>query len=330
MNNEGIFSLTLASITFLLAVIWGGPFLELLRRFRIVKQVSGLQPESHDPKSGTPTMGGLMIVVPVLVITALLNIVNLVRPVTGRSILLPLGVMVAFTALGLLDDWEGMRGIRRGTGLRARIKFLYQLLIACGAAWILYDTFNVHSLAIPGFPRKIDIGWLYLPIAVFIITATSNAVNLTDGLDGLAGMVLVTAFIIFGFVGLLQDQVYLVRFCFTLVGALFAFLWYNFHPAELFMGDTGSLPLGAVLAVVALMTGQWLLLPLVAVVPLMETVSVMVQVGYFKWSGGERIFRMAPIHHHFELSGWSETQVVQRFWLISIIAGLIAIAFALL
>jgi phospho-N-acetylmuramoyl-pentapeptide-transferase len=207
---------------------------------------------------------------------------------------------------------------------------LYQLLIACGAAWILYDTFNVHSLAIPGFPRKIDIGWLYLPIAVFIITATSNAVNLTDGLDGLAGMVLVTAFIIFGFVGLLQDQVYLVRFCFTLVGALFAFLWYNFHPAELFMGDTGSLPLGAVLAVVALMTGQWLLLPLVAVVPLMETVSVMVQVGYFKWSGGERIFRMAPIHHHFELSGWSETQVVQRFWLISIIAGLIAIAFALL
>ena len=143
MSNEGIFSLTLASITFLLAVIWGGPFLELLRRFRIVKHVSGLQPESHDPKSGTPTMGGLMIIVPVLVITALLNIVNLVRPVTGRSILLPLGVMVAFTALGLLDDWEGMRGMRRGTGLRARIKFLYQLLIACTTAWILYDTFDV-------------------------------------------------------------------------------------------------------------------------------------------------------------------------------------------
>ena len=188
----------------------------------------------------------------------------------------------------------------------------------------------MHSLAIPGFPRKIDIGLLYLPIAVFIITATSNAVNLTDGLDGLAGMVLVTAFVIFGFVALLQGQVYLVRFCFTLVGALFAFLWYNFHPAELFMGDTGSLPLGAVLAVVALMTGQWLLLPLVAIIPLMETVSVMVQVGYFKWSGGQRIFLMAPIHHHFELSGWSETQVVQRFWLISIVGGLISIAFALL
>ena len=129
---------------------------------------------------------------------------------------------------------------------------------------------------------------------------------------------------------LLQGQVFLVRFCFTLVGALFAFLWFNVHPAQLFMGDTGSLSLGALLGVVALMTGQWLLLPIIAIVPLAETLSVAMQVLYFKWSGGRRIFRMAPLHHHFELMGWSETQVVQRFWLVSILSGMIGVALALL
>ena len=244
--------------------------------------------------------------------------------------MLPLSVLIGFAVLGIWDDWYGLRNVRSGEGIRARYKFFVQVIIALGAVLVLYYGFDIHSVALPGFPRKVDIGLLYIPIGVLIIVGTSNAVNITDGLDGMAGLVLVTNFMAFGFVALLQEQVFLVRFCFTLVGALFAFLWFNVHPAQLFMGDTGSLSLGALLGVVALMTGQWLLLPIIAIVPLAETLSVAIQVLYFKWSGGKRVFRMAPLHHHFELLGWSETQVVQRFWLVSILSGMIGVALALL
>ena len=330
MNPEGIFSLTLASITFVMTVIWGGPLLEVLRRLRIGKQIRIDGPQTHLSKLGTPTMGGLLVIAPVLVITAVLNLVSLAKVVTGRSILLPLAVLVGFAALGMWDDWYGLRNGRRGEGISARYKLITQVIIALGAVLVLYFAFDIHSVALPGFPRKVDIGLFYIPIGVFIIVGTSNAVNITDGLDGMAGLVLVTNFMAFGFVALLQGQVFLVRFCFTLVGALFAFLWFNVHPAQLFMGDTGSLSLGALLGVIALMTGQWLLLPIIAIVPLAETLSVAMQVLYFKWSGGRRILRMAPIHHHFELMGWSETQVVQRFWLVSILSGMIGVALALL
>jgi phospho-N-acetylmuramoyl-pentapeptide-transferase len=157
----------------------------------------------------------------------------------------------------------------------------------------------------------------------------SNAVNFTDGLDGLAGLIAATAFAAYGFVAVLQGQVFLARFCFSLVGALFGFLWFNVHPARLFMGDTGSLALGATLAVVALMTGQWLIIPLLAVIPVSEALSVVIQVLYFKATGGKRFFRMAPLHHHFELVGWSETQVVQRFWLVSLVFTMLGIALIL-
>jgi phospho-N-acetylmuramoyl-pentapeptide-transferase len=157
----------------------------------------------------------------------------------------------------------------------------------------------------------------------------SNAVNITDGLDGLSGLISATCFAAFGSIALLQGQLYLARFCFTLVGALFGFLWFNVHPAQLFMGNTGSLALGASLAVVALMTGQWLLLPVVAIIPVSEVVSDILQVGYFKLTKGKRLFKMAPLHHHFELLGWSETQVVQRFWLISLLFAILGMALAI-
>ena len=330
MNPEGIFSLTLASITFVMTVIWGGPLLEILRRLKIGKQIRIDGPQTHFSKLGTPTMGGLLVIAPVLVITAVLNLVSLAKVVTGRSILLPLSVLVGFAALGMWDDWYGLKNGRKGEGIRARYKLITQVIIALGAVSVLYFAFDIHSVALPGFPRKVDIGLFYIPIGVFIIVGTSNAVNITDGLDGMAGLVLVTNFMAFGLVALLQGQVFLVRFCFTLVGALFAFLWFNVHPAQLFMGDTGSLSLGALLGVIGLMTGQWLLLPIIAIVPLAETLSVAMQVLYFKWSGGRRIFLMAPLHHHFELLGWSETQVVQRFWLVSILSGMIGVALALL
>ena len=330
MGQEATFALTLGGLTFILTVIWGGPLIEILRRLHIGKQIRIDGPQTHLTKLGTPTMGGLLIVVPVVVITAMLNVVNLFRTVLGRSVLVPLFVLLAFAVLGAIDDWQGVRGRRRGEGMLGRYKFLWQTLIALWVVVLLYYGFGLRSVAIPSVPLKIDIGPLYIPIATFIIVACSNAVNITDGLDGLAGLVTATAFAAYAVIALLQGQVFLVRFCFTVVGASFAFLWFNAHPAELFMGDTGALALGALLGVVALMTGQWLLLPIVAIIPLAETLSVILQVAYFKWSGGKRLLKMSPLHHHFELLGWSETQVVQRFWLVALLAAMIGIALALL
>jgi phospho-N-acetylmuramoyl-pentapeptide-transferase len=176
---------------------------------------------------------------------------------------------------------------------------------------------------------------VFIPIMAFIIVGMSNAVNFTDGLDGLAGIITASAFAAYGVIAFLQGQIFVVQLCFILVGACFAFLWFNAQPAQLFMGDTGSLSLGATLGIVAVMTGEWLLLPIIAIVPVAETVSVILQVLSAKFSRkylGEdiRIFRRAPLHHHFEEIGWEENQVVQRFWLVGLLSAMIGVALALL
>ncbi len=276
-------------------------------------------------------MGGVMFIAPVVLLTVLLNAASLLGlNVLGRSVLLPLGTLVIFSILGMIDDWEGVRESRKGIGMRARTKFIIQIIIATAIGFILKYVLDVPEMFWPGVRIEIPLGIFYVPIAIVTIVGFSNAVNLTDGLDGLAGLISATALTAFGAIALIQGQIFLARFCFTLVGAIFGFLWFNVHPAQLFMGDTGSLALGATLGVVALMTGQWLLLPIIAIIPLSETLSVMLQVTYFKLTGGMRLFKMSPLHHHFELSGWSETQVVQRFWLVSLIAALIGIALALI
>ena len=238
--------------------------------------------------------------------------------------------MLGFAVIGGIDDWAGLRGQKAEKGLRARTKFAMQWGIALVAAFGLYHVLDAPHLYLPGFDIEFKIGIWYIPIAAFIIVAMSNAVNLTDGLDGLSGLISATAFATYGGIALLQGQIFLGRFCFTLVGALFGFLWFIVHPAQLIMGDTGSMALGSALAVVALMTGQWLLLLVIAVIPLSEMISVVMQITYFRLTGGKRIFKMTPIHLHFELSGWSETQVVQRFWLITLMASLIGVALAVL
>ncbi len=330
------FALLLASISFLLAVGWGPLLIRILRKYGIGKRIRIDGPRGHQTKLGTPTMGGLMIVVPVLLITLALNIYNLLgRTVIGRSILVPLGVMLVYAVIGAVDDIAGVRGMRRGEGFRARQKIVWELAVTLVIALVLHYGLGLRSVALPGVPEKIDIGLFYIPIAMFIIIGSSNAVNLTDGLDGLAGIIVASAFVAYGVIALLQGQVYLVRFCFTVVGACFAFLWYNAHPAQMFMGDTGSLALGATLGTVALMTGQWLLLPIVALVPVAEALSVIIQVTYFKYTKrkygqGRRVFKMTPLHHHFELLGWSETQVVQRFWLVEMMAAMAGVALALI
>lgn len=322
-------AMALAAFSFLLTVIWGPPLLRILRHFNIGKTIRVEGPERHYSKFGTPTMGGVMIVLPVALITILMNAASVIGlSFLGRSVLLPLGVMMIFAVLGAVDDWQGLRG----QPLRARTKFIVQWILAFVIAYGLWakNILDVPQLYLPGFKHEIELGIWYIPIAMFIIVTFSNAMNLTDGLDGLAGLIAATAFAVFGAIALMQKQVFLARFCFTLVGALFGFLWFNVHPAELFMGDTGSLSLGAVLAVVALMTGQWILLPVIAIIPMSITVSVVLQVGYFKLTGGKRLFKMAPLHHHFELLGWSETQVVQRFWLISLLFAMLGMALAVI
>ncbi len=328
--SESTLAIALSMLSFMLAVIWGGPLVRVLKHFRVGKVVRVDGPERHITKMGTPTMGGIMFILPVVLLTGLLNAASLIGlNVLGRSVLVPLLVMLLYGMIGGIDDWEGIRGPRRGLGMRARTKFLLQVFLALGVAFALKYVLGVPELYWPPVNEAFDLGPFYIPIAVFLIVGLSNAVNFTDGLDGLAGLISATAFVAYGAIALMQGQVFLARFCFTIVGALFGFLWFNVHPAQLIMGDAGSLPLGAALAVVALMTGQWLLLPLIAIIPVSEAVSVVLQIFYFRVTHGKRLFKMAPIHHHFELLGWSETQIVQRFWLVSLLFALLGIAVAL-
>ncbi len=328
-------ALSLAGLSFMMTVIWGAPLLRILRHFKIGKVIRVVEPGFHQVKMGTPTMGGVLFLLPVALITIMLNAVSIIgmQP-TGRSILMPLFVMFAYAILGTIDDWEGIRGKRRGEGMKANTKFAFQVVLALIIAVVLKYLLDVPELIIPGVQTVLELGIWYIPVAAFIIIGGANAVNFTDGLDGLAGLISATAFIAYGGIAMLQGQIFVGRFCFTLVGALFGFLWFNVHPASLFMGDTGSLALGATLAVVALMTGQWAILPVIAIIPVSEALSVSIQISYFKLTrklGGEgkRFFKMAPIHLHFELLGWSETQVVQRFWLISLLAAMFGIGLAL-
>jgi phospho-N-acetylmuramoyl-pentapeptide-transferase len=323
-------ALSLAGLTFMMTVIWGGPLLRILHHFKIGKQIRVDEPGKHFVKMGTPTMGGVMIIIPVALVTVLLNAASLIgMKILGQSVLVPLIAMLGFAALGAIDDWAGIRGKRIGEGMRIRTKFAAQAVLAIAIALVLKYMLKVPEMFLPGVGFEIKLGWLYIPIAAFIIVGASNAVNFTDGLDGMAGLISATIFIAYGGIALMQGQIFIARFCLTMVGALFGFLWFNVHPALLFMGDTGSLSLGATIGVIALMTGQWALLPVIAVIPVSEALSDIIQIIYFKLTHGQRFFKMAPIHLHFELLGWSETQIVQRFWLIGLLAAMLGIGLVL-
>jgi len=320
LDNLGL-SMALSGVAFVMALLVGRPFIDFLRRKGIGKQIRIDGPEGHQVKTGTPTMGGILFNSTVIVLTLVFN-------VYGRlSMLLPLTVLICCSILGGIDDRMNLVGGTK-TGITARFKMAWLLLIATAAALVLHFPLGLSTAYIPWVGR-IDIGLFYIPIAVFFIVGMANAVNLTDGLDTLAGGTAAVAFVSFGIIAFLQGQVQVVTFCFMMSGALLGFLWYNAHPAQLFMGDTGSLAIGASLATAAFMTGQWLLLPIVGIVFVAVAASVMLQVAYFKRTKGKRLFRMTPLHHHFELVGWSETQITLRFWLVGMMAGLLGVALAL-
>ena len=324
--NGSTTTLAIAGLSFLLTVIWGRPFLYLLRRLKIGKLIRQEGPAVQFTKMGTPTMGGFLFIFPTVLINLLLNAANMFGVVLiGQSYIIPMMALVLFSIVGAIDDWEGIRGPRRGIGMSARMKMLLQIVLSVFFAYIIKRYLNVSEFLWPMSPYPINVGFWFYPLAVFFIVGMSNAVNLTDGMDGLAGLICATAFAAYGIILLTEGQIYLSRFCFILVGSIFGFLWFNVNPAMMFMGDAGSLSLGATLAVVALISRHWIVLPLIAIIPVSETISVILQVGYFKLTHGKRLFKVAPIHHHFQEIGWSEMQVVQRFWLISLLFAMLGV-----
>ncbi len=323
-----ILSLGVLLTAFILGLVIGGPYINLLRRLRMGKQIRREGPRSHYAKQGTPTLGGVLIIAVVAALW-LLVFVFLQEPQRGDFVaqtIVPMGALVAVGVLGFIDDYVN---IVYGFGVRGRHKLVWQLVVAVVAALYIQRHFAITGVFVP-LIGEVEIGApIFVALAVFAIISTSNGVNLIDGLDGLSGGTLVFAFLSFAFIAAARGFPWLVVVCAGIVGALLAFLWFNAHPAEIIMGDVGSLALGATLATIALTTGFILLLPVAGVLYVVENLSVILQVGSFKLRG-KRIFRMAPIHHHFELIGWPEQKVTVRFWLIGALAGIVAaiLAFA--
>lgn len=316
------YSLLVGVAAFVVSLLAGRPVVRLLQARKMGKAISELGPSTHQSKSGTPTMGGLLIWGTVAAVTIPTN-------VAGRlSMLLPLGMLAATMAIGVYDDLGTLLTNPRYGGLSWRVKFLLIGLLSAGAAVVLYVFLDARSVNMPWLGQY-EIGLIYVPIAFLTIFATTSAVAVTDGLDGLLGGTAAFAFAAYAVIGFMQGQLYLGTFSFTVVGALLGFLWFNTHPAQVFMGDAGALPLGATLATVALMTGHWLLLPVIGIVFVAEALSDVIQIVYFQTTGGRRIFRMAPLHNHLELLGWSEPQIVIRMWLVGFAAGMVGVALAL-
>jgi phospho-N-acetylmuramoyl-pentapeptide-transferase len=312
-------------ITFALVVILMPAFIRLLRRMGMGKRIRIEGPESHYEKEGVPTMGGL------LIIAVVGGVALAIHFLTGRfidgSTFAPLATLGLVGLLGTADDWLNAR---TGDGIRGRQKILWQSAVALAAAWQIQQTYEISALNVPFLGAVAIPAWAFVLFAAFAIVAMSNGVNITDGLDGLAGGTLIFAFIGYMLIAGLNPvgQPNLAAFCALIIGALLGFLWFNAHPAQIIMGDSGALSLGAALAVTALITGQILLLPLIGIIFVVETASVVIQVVSFK-TRGKRVFRMSPLHHHYELSGWDEEKITLRFWIVGVLAAMVGVAFFL-
>jgi phospho-N-acetylmuramoyl-pentapeptide-transferase len=305
-------------LAFALVVILMSPYIRLLHALGFGKRIRQEGPESHYVKEGTPTMGGLLIVGVVLAIYFFLR-----NP--DAATFAPLAALAGVGALGAFDDYLNAK---TGEGIRASQKLIWLTVVAFVAAWQIQQTYQITAIAVP-FVGAVQIDpAVYVVFAAFAIIASANGVNLTDGLDGLSGGTLAIAYVAYMLIALLNAplaQPNLALLCALIIGALLGFLWFNVHPAQIFIGDSGALALGATLAVTALITGQILVLPLIGIIFVIETLSVIIQVGWFKLSGGKRLFRMSPIHHHFELAGWDEEKITIRFWIVGILAALLGV-----
>ena len=298
-----------------IVLVTGPFFIPWLHKLKFGQSIREEGPQSHQKKSGTPTMGGIMIILGITLGTLAAD------PWTAE-VLLALFIMLGHFALGFLDDYIKVVK-KRNLGLKAKQKLLGQILIALVTIYIGTKELGIDtSIWLPVLNANLDIGLGYYLLVLFVLVGTSNAVNLTDGLDGLASGTMAVAASCYGVVCALTGHMDLAIFCVAIVAACLAFLRFNAHPAKVFMGDTGSLALGGALAAVGILTHTEILLVVIGLVFVCVALSVIMQVTYFKATGGKRIFRMSPIHHHFELGGWSETKVVLVFWTVGLLSGI--------
>ncbi|WP_341961516.1 phospho-N-acetylmuramoyl-pentapeptide-transferase [Planococcus maritimus] len=295
-------------------------FIPLLKRMKFGQSIREEGPESHMKKTGTPTMGGLVFLISIIVTVLLVAAFN--GELTTPVVIL-LMVLFGYGLIGFLDDFIKVV-LKRNLGLTSLQKLLAQIVIAVLSFFLLRANGFDTALGIPFTEASIELRWVYVLFIVFWLVGFSNAVNLTDGLDGLVAGTASIAFIAFGILAMIQEQTGIALFTFAVAGGLIGFLVFNKYPAKVFMGDTGSLALGGALAMVSILLKQELLLLLIGLVFVIETASVILQVGSFKLRK-KRIFKMSPIHHHFELSGWSEWKVVTVCWGVGFISAAIAL-----
>lgn len=327
---------------FLIALFLAKPFLELLKKFKISKQIREIAStgekasryhEMHKGKSGTPTMGGILIWGTTLIVILGSRALSALG-VIDRSLLnrketwLPIATLVAFGLFGALDDYFNIRGFGKSKGINIKPKFFWLTVFAAVGAWYFYFKLGYDQVHLP-FLGDIFLGFWYIPLFMLVIMATANAVNFTDGLDGLAGGLLVIAFAAFGIIAFAKGLLILSALCAVLTGANLAFLWHNIPPAKFYMGDTGSLALGATLGVIAMLTDSFIPLILIGFIFVIETLSIIIQI-FSKKVFKKKVFAVAPLHHHFEYIGWPETKVVMRFWIVGGIFSMLGLILALI
>ncbi|MCP8970247.1 phospho-N-acetylmuramoyl-pentapeptide-transferase [Ectobacillus ponti] len=318
MLEQGL-SITIG-VAFLIAVALSPFFIPFLRRLKFGQSIREEGPKSHQKKSGTPTMGGIVIFISLMITTALM-VLKFGR-MNAETYLL-LFVTFGYGLIGFLDDFIKVV-MKRNLGLTSKQKLLGQVIIAL-VFFVFHRVYGfATALRIPGTDITVELGWAYFALILFLLVGTSNAVNLTDGLDGLLAGTAAVAFGAFAIIAVYQGQYEIAIFCMAVVGAVLGFLVFNAHPAKVFMGDTGSLALGGALAAVAILLRQELLLAVIGGVFAIETLSVIIQVISFKTTG-KRVFKMSPLHHHYELSGWSEWRVVTTFWAVGVLFAALGI-----
>jgi phospho-N-acetylmuramoyl-pentapeptide-transferase len=341
MNNEGLHSVftqdltgtfILSVVAFILAMMLTPLYTYIAYRYKFWKKqrmtsTTGEALEvftklhANKFKRNIPTMAGLIGIIAIVVITGFFNL-------DRAETYLPLAALIGGGLVGLLDDIINLRGQGTGVaGLRSNLKFAMISVLAVALGWWFFKNIGVDAVHLP-FLGDWTLGWLIVPLFAFAVVATSNAVNISDGLDGLAGGLLTISYGTFGLIALLQEQVLLAGFCFTVVGALLSYLWFNIYPARFFMGDVGSFAFGTSLGVVAMMTNTLFLLPIIGIIFVIEAGSSLIQIVSKKFFH-RKIFVSAPIHHHLEASGWPETKVTMRFWVIACVAGFLGVLLAL-
>lgn len=316
MNNQELVVAMLSTLLF--AVLWGPMVIRYLTRLKIGQMVRKEGPQTHLKKSGTPTMGGILFLVPICLVSLLLAGMD-------KKVIVAVLVTLTFGLIGFVDDY--LKVVKRvSLGLKAREKLAGQVAATALLAWFMYRYYQDPAFVVfPFTGGGISLGLWYFPFLLVAALGTTNAVNFNDGVDGLLGGTGAITFLAYTFVALARGETGLALFSATLVGGCLGFLRFNFHPAQVFMGDVGSMALGGALVALAVLTKTELLIPVIGAIYVVEMLSVIIQVTFFRLTGGKRIFKMSPIHHHFELSGWSEERVVFTFWAFSALFALLGL-----